>query len=163
MIRKKDFRYGKREGVKILSRVRRTINDDFGSLVRRLRESKGYSTQRLAEMAGINAGYLNRMENGKKKRPSIIVIEDLADALGVDTEVLLSTGLNRSHKEVTTLEQLLYSNDFSIHDANPVSTTVKELLLNLVDTIYDADWEKETILNESQKILRVVDQLKEEL
>jgi transcriptional regulator with XRE-family HTH domain len=149
--------------VKILSRVRRTINDDFGSLVRRLRESKGYSTQRLAELACIDPGYLNRIENGKKKRPSIIVIEDLADALGVETNVLLSTGSNRRHKETITLEQLLYSNDFSIHDVNPVSTVVKELLLNLIDTIYDADWEKETILNDSQKMLKVVNQLKEEL
>lgn len=132
-------------------------------MVRRLRESKGYSTQKLAEKAGINAGYLNRIEKGKRKRPGYIIIEDLATALGVDTEVLLSTGSNRSNSDNLPLEQLLFSNDFCIRDINPVNSLVKELLLDLVDTIYDAEWEKETIVNDSQKILIVVNQLKEEL
>jgi transcriptional regulator with XRE-family HTH domain len=145
------------------SKVRRTISDDFGSMIRRLRESKGYSTQTLGELANITPSYVNRLERGLRKRPTIIIIEDLASALGVDMEVLLSTCSNRNQMENLTLEQLLYSRDFSIRNGKPINSEAKELLLVLVDTINDAEWERETMVEDMHEILRVVDQLKEQM
>lgn len=146
-----------------MTKERRELSDDLGSMIKRLREAKGYSVHKLGEVSKTSAGYISRIERGIRKRPSIIILQDLANGLGVDVDVLLSVTSERDEKKQTTLAQLLYSHDFSIRGNEVVTTEIKDLLLQLVETIYHADWEKETLLEEAVEILKVVNEIKEDL
>ena len=53
------------------------------SRIRQLAEAKGYSINRLADFAGISAGYLSTVVRGKKS-PSLRTITKIADALDVN-------------------------------------------------------------------------------
>lgn len=46
------------------------------------RIEKGYMQKDLADMVGISNQYLNALENGRAKNPSMEVMKKLADALG---------------------------------------------------------------------------------
>jgi XRE family transcriptional regulator, regulator of sulfur utilization len=62
---------------------------DFGANVRRLRESHGWSQERLAGHAGLNRTYVGEIERGTVIA-SIVTVEKLARAFGVSLNDLLA-------------------------------------------------------------------------
>jgi len=60
----------------------------FGAVVRELRERQGWTQEDLAERADMNASYLGFVERGDNV-PSLVIIIQLADGLGVKPEELL--------------------------------------------------------------------------
>ncbi len=52
--------------------------------LKKIREQKGLTIEKLAELADISAGYLCHLENGSRNNPSISVMTNIAKALGVD-------------------------------------------------------------------------------
>ncbi len=60
----------------------------FSGNVRAERARKQYSQEKLAEMAGITTEYLARIEK-EKYSPSLVVIVNLAIALGVSVDKLI--------------------------------------------------------------------------
>jgi len=52
--------------------------------LKKIREQKGLTIEKLAELADISAGYLCHLENGSRSNPSIAVMKNIAKALGVD-------------------------------------------------------------------------------
>ncbi len=71
---------------------------DIGAAIQRLREQRGLTQVRLAARAGISQSYLAKLEpptrRGVEKtvrfrNPTITVIQQLADALGISVEALL--------------------------------------------------------------------------
>lgn len=64
--------------------------ETFGAVLRRYREARSMSQERLAEAAGVSPGYVSLVETGKRgKRPSRDVVISLAQALRVDPVILL--------------------------------------------------------------------------
>ncbi|MBX5491747.1 MAG: helix-turn-helix domain-containing protein [Chloroflexi bacterium] len=57
--------------------------DDFGSLLRRLREAAGLSCNELARLVAVDPSYISRLERGEREPPRRLVVERLADALGL--------------------------------------------------------------------------------
>jgi transcriptional regulator with XRE-family HTH domain len=57
--------------------------------VRQRRSASGATLEAFAELAGMNATYLSRIESGRQN-PSLRKIEDLASALDVRVSVLLA-------------------------------------------------------------------------
>ncbi len=55
---------------------------NIGGNIRTLRQRRGYSQEKLSEMAEINAKYLGEIERGEKN-PTALVIYKLASALRV--------------------------------------------------------------------------------
>ncbi len=55
---------------------------NIGGNIRTLRQRRGYSQEKLSELAGINAKYLGEIERGEKN-PTASVIYKLASALRV--------------------------------------------------------------------------------
>ena len=47
----------------------------------KLREEKGMTLGKLASLAGISQGYLCHLEKGKRKNPSIEVMNNISNAL----------------------------------------------------------------------------------
>lgn len=58
----------------------------IGAAVRDLREQRGIKQSELAEAAGITAPYLSQIENEKRERPALEVLQLLARGLGVTVD-----------------------------------------------------------------------------
>lgn len=65
-----------------------TVNQKFGTKLRRLRKARGLTKEKLAELAGIDYSYLNMIEAGKKN-PTLNRIAKLARALDVLLDELM--------------------------------------------------------------------------
>ncbi len=63
----------------------------FGLAVKRLRESKGWSQERLAEVSDLNRSYVGEIERGIVV-PSLVTLQKLADALGLAASDLVAHG-----------------------------------------------------------------------
>ena len=56
------------------------LSERFGQVIRRERESKGISQERLAELSDLDRTYVQRLEGGKYS-PTLDTVESLARAL----------------------------------------------------------------------------------
>ncbi len=62
----------------------------LGSVLKALRQAKGWTLEDLARRAKVTNAYISLLETGKKKNPSLAVLKRLAKALGVGVEKLLT-------------------------------------------------------------------------
>ncbi len=63
---------------------------DFGTRIRVVRTSRGWTLDQLAKEAGLTKGFLSQVENGKAPRPSGRVLLALARALGASVDWILT-------------------------------------------------------------------------
>ena len=70
----------------------------FGSAVRRHRELLRLSQEVLADRSGLDRTYISGVERGVRN-PTLQVMQRLADALGVDLDVLFATARERATSE----------------------------------------------------------------
>ena len=61
---------------------------DFGSLIRLLRDERGWTQEKLAREAGITVTCLSNLERGATKEPNAETLERLAAALGLNVSEL---------------------------------------------------------------------------
>ncbi|MFU1795401.1 helix-turn-helix domain-containing protein [Paenibacillus azoreducens] len=61
----------------------------IGVKIRNLRKKMGWTQEELAYRAQIDTSYLGQIERGKKRSPTIRIIGKIADALSVDSSLLL--------------------------------------------------------------------------
>ena len=64
------------------------LQETLGTVIRRERQELGLTLKELAERSALSVVYLGEIERGKKY-PSALVLERLAQALGVDVPDLL--------------------------------------------------------------------------
>ena len=64
------------------------IMKEFGENLKKLRKEKNWSTRTLANIAEMDFGNINEIENGKIN-PSLITIVALAEALEIEAALLL--------------------------------------------------------------------------
>ena len=53
----------------------------YNNQVKKIREEKGITLVKLAEMSGVSVGYLCHLEKGSRKNPSIETMEKISKAL----------------------------------------------------------------------------------
>lgn len=58
-------------------------------VIKTLRQEKGLSQKALAKEVGVTDAYITMLESGKRKNPSLAVLQRLAKALGVPVAELL--------------------------------------------------------------------------
>ncbi|MFN8310648.1 MAG: XRE family transcriptional regulator [Chitinophagales bacterium] len=83
----------------------------FGMKVKKLRNDHQLSLQQLSEKSGISVSYLNEIENGKKY-PKTDKINDLAKALSVSYDQLVSLKLAKNMAHIGQFLSLDIVNDF---------------------------------------------------
>ena len=67
--------------------------------IRQLREEKGFSLNKLAEMAEISKAYLSQLENDVSKQPSAEILFKIASALGTTIADLLDKPIRVHSKD----------------------------------------------------------------
>jgi transcriptional regulator with XRE-family HTH domain len=60
----------------------------FGKVLRQMREEKGLTQEKMAELAEIDRTYIYRLENGLRS-PSLAILFRVADALQISPGALL--------------------------------------------------------------------------
>jgi transcriptional regulator with XRE-family HTH domain len=65
------------------------IRSRFGARIRELRIAKGYSQERLAELANMHWTYIGGIERGERN-PTLVNIEKLAGAMEISLPELLT-------------------------------------------------------------------------
>jgi transcriptional regulator with XRE-family HTH domain len=63
----------------------------IGETVKRLRIERGISQSELARLAGVDGSYISQLESGKRKDIRVSMVNQLAEALGVDPSIFLTT------------------------------------------------------------------------
>jgi len=66
------------------------VTTSFGKKIRLLRKEKGYTLEKLAELADSSKSYIWELENKDPPRPSADKITKIASVLGVTTDYLMS-------------------------------------------------------------------------
>ena len=61
----------------------------LGERIQKLRQERGFTQESLADEAGISRAYVNQLENGRSKNPSIWTILAIAKALKLEVEYLV--------------------------------------------------------------------------
>jgi len=67
-----------------------TVSDNFGIMLKHYRKLKNLSLKELENLCGVSASYINRLERGERRSPSISVILRLAGVLDIPSSVLLA-------------------------------------------------------------------------
>lgn len=145
------------------NRVERSVSDNFGSMIRYLREKRGYTLKEMEDLTGVSASYIHRIEKGERKAPTIKVIEKFAEALDCDFYELLSlanSSKKSKGKELPSVEQLILSNDFSVNGYK-ATKAIKGQLVDLINAIHRADWSESKRDKEMMKIFEQISQYKE--
>lgn len=143
-------------------RLERKVSSNFSSLIKSLRKKRGLSLAETGKLAGVSASYINRMELGDRKAPSIPVMEQLADALGVDVSVLLvAAGVASNPSERKSIRELFFSNEVYVTNKEKLlDTEKKEKLIALLDYIEKMEW-KENKHMETIEVINLINNIKE--
>ena len=64
-------------------------NQNLSKNVKRLREAKGLSQEKLARLADVANNTLIKMETGENKNPTLETLKKMAKALGVSVDDLI--------------------------------------------------------------------------
>ncbi len=75
-----------------------------GRNVRRIRLETGLSQESFAEMSGFTQQYISGLENGRRN-PTIVTVYEIAQALGVEHDVLLAPDDEARAERATLLER----------------------------------------------------------
>lgn len=70
----------------------------IGERIKSLREKKGYSITKLADLAGVSKSYLSYIERNVQNNPSLQVLAKIAYHLDTNMEYLLGEDLSQSPK-----------------------------------------------------------------
>ena len=68
--------------------MKKDINEEVGLNIRRIREKRGLSQEKLAALADIHRVYMGQVERGEKNI-GLINLDKIAKALDVDIRVLI--------------------------------------------------------------------------
>jgi len=142
-----------------INRIERSINENFGNLIKNLRTELGYSLHDMQNMTGISASYINRLEKNNRKAPSYKIIKKLSTALGVSEARLLEVAGLEKGTDVTNIDTLFYSENFRIGDTE-ISKKQKDLLLKIIKKIHNSRWDISTKHVDSIEIIELVDEYK---
>ncbi|CEG28314.1 helix-turn-helix domain-containing protein [Bacillus sp. B-jedd] len=98
-----------------------------GIRIRKLRDERGMSLNKLSGLTGISKSYLSLLERGIQKNPSIVVLEKLAEAFQVSVDVFIRR--EKAGEAGTTAGLVKLQVEFSEKDMAPEKfKRVKELL-----------------------------------
>ena len=70
------------------------------------RHNAGLSAKALLELAGLNKGYINRLENGRDFLPSLDALLNIIDACGISEEEFFYHDINSYKQDMELISSL---------------------------------------------------------
>ena len=70
------------------------------------RHNAGLSAKALSELAGLNKGYINRLENGKDFLPSLEALLNIIDACGISEEQFFYHDINTYKQDMELIKSM---------------------------------------------------------
>lgn len=80
---------GREGSYEVVRRISEQREAHMGEKIRNLRKQLGWTQEELAYRAEIDTSYLGQIERGKRRSPTLRMIGKIADALSVDSSLLL--------------------------------------------------------------------------
>jgi len=94
----------------------------LGVRIREARKSKGYTQEKLSEMAGISANHLSRVETNNGGVISLPALVKVCNVLGVGMDALLTDSLTASQTDALAL------NSLSEEDKQYIQVVIREFV-----------------------------------
>ncbi|WP_071458435.1 helix-turn-helix domain-containing protein [Bacillus massilinigeriensis] len=133
----------------------REMSRNFAEKLKFYRLQRSYSLKDVQHITGIDAGYINKLENGIRRAPSYPILQKLAYALKVDITDLIDIELPEN-EPLRSVQEVLVFTEYLINGKLP-SSEVRENLLSVIQTMLDCDWEEHCKHMDSVKILNKID------
>ncbi|WP_456276537.1 helix-turn-helix domain-containing protein [Bacillus sp. AK128] len=129
----------------------------FGERVKELRTTLGLSLAKASAKTGdvVSHSYWHRIETGEKRRIGTHILKAMADALNVSVQELLELATEKEKQEVLSLNQAIMYNRIQCRE-HELTIDQKKQLVTLLDVIHQSEWDQETILDESHKIVKLI-------
>lgn len=147
------------------SKKERKISSDFGLYLKNLRESRGLSLADVQEWTGISTSYLNRMEHGERRAPTLPIIYQLSKFYRIPVQEMIKVALNidtDGFESETSFETLIFSTDFVLNNKR-VNQEAKSKLVELINFIDNIPYEGKIEIQQMLEIISIVEDLKKEL
>jgi len=90
------------------------MSDEFGSVLRRWRIQRGLTQRQIAEAIGVTPSYVNLLERGRTRAPTIQRCRQLAGLLQLDEQVVITAALQERAPAIQELLDAATSNGQSI-------------------------------------------------
>lgn len=103
------------------------ITDNLGAVLRKARESKGYTREQIAERAGYGVRHIAAIENGEKN-PSVEAFCRLVRAIGVSADIAVWPESYTPEADDDQLVRLIRSCD--ARDRRAIKAMVETLLFS---------------------------------
>lgn len=126
-------------------------NNQFGQLLKKLREEKGFSITTLSKRSGVSQPYISQLENGKRN-PSPEILKKLAPSFEMNLLAFrIATGLTTLEKENERLGRkyellksidllaLLESNSPITYKGNEISNTDRKRITDILEALFMED------------------------
>ena len=136
----------------------REIHQSIGPRIKYFRERKKFSLHDLELKTGISSSYLNRIENGFRKSPSLPILELIASSLDIPLFELLN--VPRPSDTLHTVGEMLLAADYIVN-GNLASSDLRVALCDLVDTVLESDFDHNwnqtafLIIEQAQKVIEL--------
>lgn len=148
-----------------INKKERKISSHFGLYLKNLRESKGLSLADVQSWTGISTSYLNRIEHGERRAPSLPIIYQLSKFYDIPVEEMIKIALNlekdESEEEIT-FETLIFSKDFKIND-RIINQQIKSKIISLINYIDGMEWDGRMKTSQILEVINKIEELKKEL
>ncbi len=139
---------------------------DFGWLLKHYRKLRNFTLKDLEDASGVSQSYIHRLESGKRTSPTLEKLLQLSKALRIPDSVLISTIIKTSAEDAneegkaTMLSDVLIQSQYYV-GGRAISLEVKQLLIQIVEYIADAEWSPKSKMREMYELSELIDQLKE--
>jgi transcriptional regulator with XRE-family HTH domain len=138
-----------------------TVSENFGLMIKHYRKIKNYSLKQLEELSGVSASYVNRLERGERKSPSITKILQLAEALGIPNSMLVATIIKEPQaSENVTLSDLFIKHEYLLN-GEELNRKARECLLRITEYIARCDWSPNSKVRELYVLSELIDEFKQ--
>ncbi|MCW3795410.1 helix-turn-helix domain-containing protein [Paenibacillus sp. LS1] len=105
------------------------INALVGENIRKFRQSRGLSQERLALRAGMNTSYLGQIERGEKS-PTIVVIDKIATSLAIEIKDIFELDTRHESESNDFTDKIAYElSGRSIQEQEDIYHFVLQLLI----------------------------------
>ncbi|EHN13109.1 helix-turn-helix domain-containing protein [Clostridium sporogenes] len=129
---------------------------NVGEKVKELRKIKKISINKLSKLSNVNASYISKLERGENNKPSVDILNKIANSLDVPLSVLTNDDLNYVADALKEYE--LYSLLECIKECSDVRT--KEIALDYIGIMFNMV-ESLILDNDSVKLNYIVERIKD--